>query len=277
MPERFAYPLVTDLWMPMHLAPNLRSFTWTSTSFGIAGRLKPGAEIAQARAEVEAISSRLRAQHRELARDRRVVVLPLKEGTLAPDALSLMMALLGAAVVVLSWRAPMSRTCCWRDRGVDRGEIAVRLALGRHPMAGGPPGADRMRVDWGGRSLLGSYLSWFGFNAMSAASTCSRLVLRIGRARSTGSIRCRRRSLALRRRGVPVRKPRRRIGSRAAPVEGRHERHTEGRPSRRGDAVVAAVGGRADDRAENRRCRDCCSSRAACSREASLGSTGPVR
>jgi len=65
--------------------------SWTSTSFGIAGRLKPGAEIAQARAEVEAISSRLAREHRELARDRRVVVLPLKEGTLAPDALSLMM------------------------------------------------------------------------------------------------------------------------------------------------------------------------------------------
>ena len=169
MPERFAYPLVTDLWMPMHLAPNLQSFTWTSTSFGIAGRLKPGAAIAQARAEVEAISSRLAREHRELARDRRVVVLPLKEGTLAPDALSLMMALLGAAVVVLFVAsANVANLLLARSWRRSR-EIAVRLALG----------ATRWRVVRQvliecaligvAGSLLGSYLSWFGFNAMSAA------------------------------------------------------------------------------------------------------------
>jgi predicted permease len=169
MPERFAYPLVTDLWIPMHLAPNLRSFTWASTSFGVAGRLKPGAEIAQARAEVEAIGTRLARDHRELTRDRRVVVLPLKEGTLAPDAVSLMMALLGGAVVVLFVASANVATLLLARSWRRSREIAVRLALG----------ATRWRVVRQvliecaligvAASALGSYLSWLGFTAMAAA------------------------------------------------------------------------------------------------------------
>jgi putative ABC transport system permease protein len=169
MPEGFTYPLVADLWMPMAKVPGIRNATWTSTAFGAVGRLRPGVSIERARSEIETIAARTVRDHPEINKDRRVLVMGVKESSLGTGAPGLLWALLGAAVVVLCVAsANVANLLLARAWNRSR-EIAVRVAIG----------APRWRVvrqvliecvliGFGG-TLLGAYLSFAGFHAMSSA------------------------------------------------------------------------------------------------------------
>lgn len=169
MPERFSYPLVAEVWLPMAQSPNARTATWVSTPYGIAGRLKPSADLPHARAEIEAIAARTLREHPEVSRDRKLAVMNLKDATVALDAKSLLLALFGGAIVVLCVAsanvANLQLARSWhRSR-----ETAVRLAMG----------ATRWRVIrqvlvecvllGTAGSVLGAYLSFFGIRALSSA------------------------------------------------------------------------------------------------------------
>jgi predicted permease len=171
MPEGFAYPLVTDLWMPMSMVPGLRSAVRTSTEFGILGRLKPSADITQARSEIETVAARIARDHPELKRDRKLSVSSLKASYLATGAGVLLFTLLGAAAVVLLIAcANVANLLLARSWHRSR-EIAIRLAMG----------ASRWRVVrqlliectllTGGGALVGAFLSFFGVKALSRAFT----------------------------------------------------------------------------------------------------------
>ena len=171
MPKGFGYPLVTDLWMPMSMVPGLRREVRTSTAFGILGRLKPSADIDQARSEIETIAARIARDHPELERDRKLSVLSAKAGYLATGAGALLLTLLGgAAVVLLIACANVANLQLARSAHRSR-EIAIRLAMG----------ASRWRVVRqmliectlvaGGGGLVGVALSWVGVDAISRAFT----------------------------------------------------------------------------------------------------------
>lgn len=169
MPDGFTYPLAVDLWMPMAGLPNLRNAIWVSRSFGIAARLKATADIAQARAEVETIAARIERDHPEIKERRKIRVVNLKEGTVAPDAWSLMMALLAGAVVVLAVASANVANLQLARSWHHARDTAVRMAMG----------ASRWRVIrqvlvecillGAAGSALGAYLSLFGFRALASA------------------------------------------------------------------------------------------------------------
>jgi predicted permease len=169
MPEGFGYPLVTDLWMPMSMVPNLRNSPRTSAEFGILGRLKPSADIGQARSEIDTIAARIARDHPELERDRKFSVVTAKEGYLATGAGALLLTLLGgAAIVLLIACANVANLLLARSWRRSR-EIAIRLAVG----------ASRWRVVRqlliecsliaGGGAVVGASLSIFGIRAVSRA------------------------------------------------------------------------------------------------------------
>lgn len=169
MPARFSYPLVADLWLPMATFPGIRNASWVATTFGVVGRLRDGAHIAEARAQVAAVAARTVLDHPEVKRDRRVVIVGVKESQLANGAGSLLWALLGAAVVVLLVAsANVANLLMARSWGRAR-EIAVRIAIG----------ASRWRVVRQvliecfligvGGVILGAYASYFAFHAMASA------------------------------------------------------------------------------------------------------------
>jgi predicted permease len=169
MPEGFGYPLVTDLWMPMSMVPGLRSALRTSGEFGILGRLKPSADIGQARSEIETIAARTARDHHGLERDRKLSVVSAKAGYLATGAGALLLTLLGVAVVVLLIAcANVANLLLARSWHRSR-EIAIRLAMG----------ASRWRVVRqlliectlvaGGGALVGAFLSIFGIRTLSRA------------------------------------------------------------------------------------------------------------
>jgi len=169
MPDGFTYPLAVDLWVPMGGLPNLANAIWVSRAFGTAGRLKASADIAQAKAEVETIAARIAHDHPEIKGDRRIRVVNLKEGTIAPDAWSLMIALLAGATVVLAVASANVANLQLARSWHHARDTAVRMAMG----------ASRWRVMrqvlvecivlGTAGSALGAYLSLFGFRAMASA------------------------------------------------------------------------------------------------------------
>ena len=169
MPARFTYPLVADLWLPMVMAPGIANTVWTSTGFIVVGRLRDGVTIEQTRAEVRTIGANVVRDHPEMNGDRQVLVMGVKDSTLANGVRPLMWTLLAGSIVVLLIAtvnvANLQLARAWsRSR-----EIAVRVAIG----------APRWRVVrqvmieciliGAGGTALGVYLSFVGFAAMSSA------------------------------------------------------------------------------------------------------------
>jgi putative ABC transport system permease protein len=169
MPAGFTYPLVADVWMPMAMAPGLRNMPWTGRGFYVAGRIRAGVSADVARAEVEAIAANTIREHPEIGKDRRLIVMGLKDATLGLGARPLMWALLGAAaVVLLVASANVANLLLARAWSRSR-EIAVRMAVG----------AGRWRIIrqtvieciaiGAGGAAVGAYLSFVAFQWMASA------------------------------------------------------------------------------------------------------------
>ncbi|HJU43131.1 MAG TPA: ABC transporter permease [Vicinamibacterales bacterium] len=169
MPPGFTYPLVADLWLPMAMAPGIRNAVWTSTGFIVVGRLRDGVSLEQARAEARTIGANVVRDHPEMNPDRQVLVMGVKDSTLANGARQLLWALLaGSIVVLLVAGANVANLQLARAWSRSR-EIAVRVAIG----------APRWRIVrqlliecvliGAGGTVLGVYLSFAGFAAMSSA------------------------------------------------------------------------------------------------------------
>jgi len=126
VPERMTRLPVTDnqVWLPMTLEPGEHRDLW-----GVA-RLAPGAQLAQARAELDAWSARLQATLPPGTRTRGVTIKPWKYGFVPEDGRHWVWLMFGAAVLVLLLACVNVANLQLVQTLKRRHELALRSALG---------------------------------------------------------------------------------------------------------------------------------------------------
>lgn len=128
MPDGFRFPSQTDLWVPM------ASVFGKTTNRGwrldqAIGRLKPGANVAQARAELGVIAQRLAREHPDTNKEVGATVVPLRDHWVGDVRSSLLLLLVACGGVLLISSANVSQLLL--ARSVTRGrEFSIRAALG---------------------------------------------------------------------------------------------------------------------------------------------------
>jgi predicted permease len=119
---------VERLWIPVDAdAPGVSR---AATAYQVIGRLRPGATVAQADADVRALAARLAAEHPETNAGRGARALALRDALLPASIRSAFLVLLGAVTLVLVV-ACANVANLMLGYGVARShEMAVRTALG---------------------------------------------------------------------------------------------------------------------------------------------------
>ena len=129
MPPKFEFPLATDLWTPMALKPDVRN-SRKFQQFESMAHLKPGATFAQAVAEAEGISGRLRATYPDTNKNRHFAIWPSHRYLVDQETNNyLIMLLCSVSFVLLIACANVANLQFARATSRLR-EVAVRTALG---------------------------------------------------------------------------------------------------------------------------------------------------
>ncbi len=129
MPEKFQFPILEDLWIPLTIDP-LATQRVTGPTHVVVARLKPGVSIAEADAQAAAISAQLAHDYPETNRGVRAQVVPYVKTILGPDIYALLFTMLAAGIGVLLIACVNVSNLLVARAALRRREVAVRIALG---------------------------------------------------------------------------------------------------------------------------------------------------
>ncbi|MEQ9569067.1 MAG: ABC transporter permease, partial [Longimicrobiales bacterium] len=169
MPEGFGFPLSEEFWLPLRL--DLSTVPRGEGRLDVFGRLRPGVELDQARADFARISAALADAHPGTNGGVRAVLRPYTDEYVDEDFGQLVVALLVAAAFVLLLAA-LNVASLMLARGTRRArEVAVRVSLGagrgrvvQHLLA-------EAAVLGAGAASGGVGLAWFGVGWFAGRGT----------------------------------------------------------------------------------------------------------
>ena len=129
MAEGFGFPLVSEMWQPLTLLPPQRLERRDERTLGTVGRLRPGATLEQARADLDIIMAALAREYPDTNADVRPIVNTFRYG-IGPQVSTTIYALLGAVTfVLLIVCANVANLLLARATDRTR-EISARIAIG---------------------------------------------------------------------------------------------------------------------------------------------------
>lgn len=129
MPAGFSYPAHTELWLPAEFFGD-QSPSRTAHNWGlVVARLRAGATLGQARAELSALAHQLHQQYHPNIDMTDVSVLPLREA-LTTDVRAALLILLGAVGFLLLVGCANVANLLLARAAARKRELAVRAALG---------------------------------------------------------------------------------------------------------------------------------------------------
>lgn len=127
LPAETEFPPSVDVWFPAEIFPPVPSRT--AHNWRVAGRLKPGISLEQARSEVAAIGRQLKAQHGTQTDAASFGISPLRE-RLVKDIRGILLVVGGAVGVLLVIACSNVANLLLVRATARRQEMAVRAALG---------------------------------------------------------------------------------------------------------------------------------------------------
>jgi putative ABC transport system permease protein len=129
MPETFAFPIREAAWIPLSIDP-LAKPRGEDPKYQVIARLNPGVSLAQARAQVTAVASRLQTDFPATNRGIGADVMPYAKTVLGPEVYGLLYTMLGAGIGVLLIACVNVSNLLVARASLRRREVAVRMALG---------------------------------------------------------------------------------------------------------------------------------------------------